>query len=140
MPNEPDGDGRTNARGVVARVVPLEFEETVARLVAAIEGRGLRLFDVIDHREAARAAGLELRPTRVLIFGSPVAGTPLMDRSPLLALELPLRILVWRGDDERVRVGHLDPAWLVDQFGLDPGQAGPLGAPAALIAAALGEA
>ncbi len=82
MPTEPDADGRTSARGVVIRIVPLEFEETVARLVAAIEGRGLRLFDVIDHREAARAAGLELRPTRVLVFGSPVAGTPLMDRSP----------------------------------------------------------
>jgi uncharacterized protein (DUF302 family) len=120
-------------RGVESRVSLLPLEETVSRLVSLIEARGLRLFDVIDHQAAAMEVGLALRPTRVLVFGSPAAGTPLMVDQPLLALELPLRILAWEGTDGRVHLSHLTADALVEQFQLDPAKAAALGGPAALI-------
>lgn len=126
-------------RGVEIRVSSLQFDETLARLRSVIAERGLRLFDVIDHQAAAAEAGLALRPTRVLVFGSPAAGTPLMVEWPLLALELPLRIVVWQGDDNRTRLGYLTAEPLVAQFQLDPAKVAALGAPAALVDDALGE-
>ena len=90
-------------------VSPFPFLETMDRLQALIADRGLRLFDIIDHEAAAAAVGLELRPTRVLVFGNPAGGTPLMHEWPALALELPLRIAVWQGDDQRVRTGPPRP-------------------------------
>lgn len=68
--------------------------ETVSLLVDAVRGRGLRLFGVIDQREEARAVGLDLRDTVHVLFGSPLAGTPVMAASPLAALDLPLKVLV----------------------------------------------
>ncbi len=72
--------------GVTTRTSAATFDDTVAKLTAAIEGRGLRVFDVIDHQAAASEVGLSLRPTRVVVFGGPAAGTPLMVDHPLLAL------------------------------------------------------
>ena len=121
------------ARGVVTRLSGATFEDTLSRLVAAIEGQGLRVFDVIDHEAAAFDVGLDLRPTRVVIFGSPLAGTPLMVDHPLLALELPLRILVWESDDHHVWLSYLEPRALADQFSVSPDLAGPLAGPSMII-------
>jgi uncharacterized protein (DUF302 family) len=129
----------TTANGVEIRNSPLSFEETMVRLQAAIAERGLRLFDVIDHRAAATDVGLELRPTRVLIFGSPVGGTPLMVEWPPLALELPLRIVVWEGDDGTTRAGYLTADALVQQFELDAERVAPLRVPAAIVADSLAD-
>ena len=118
---------------VVTRTTTATFDDAVARLTAAIESRGLRVFDVIDHEAAATEAGLSLRPTKVLVFGSPAAGTPLMVDHPLLALELPLRILVWQGDDHQVRLSYLDARVLAERFGVAADQAGPLNGPAVMI-------
>lgn len=71
------------------------FSETCARLEAAIDDRGVRLFEKIDHAALAREAGLTLRPTTAYAFGNPAAGTPLMERMPTLGLDLPLRVLVY---------------------------------------------
>lgn len=72
---------------------------TIARAVAAIEARGLALVQRVDHAAAAQGAGLTLEPTTVLVFGNPKAGTPLMQAAPTIALDLPLRLLIWqRGD------------------------------------------
>jgi len=106
----------------------------MARLQHLVADRGLRLFDVIDHQAAAADVGLELRPSRVLVFGSPVGGTPLMREWPALSLELPLRIAVWQGDDDRTRVAYLTSAALVSQFDLDPARVDPLAVPAAIVA------
>ena len=121
---------------VLTQLSQLDVDDTVSRLVETIEGRGLRVFDVIDHQAAAHDAGLTLRPTRVIVFGSPAAGTPLMVGHPLLALELPLRILVWEGDDHQVRMSHLDGGGLGEWFGLTADEAGVLGGPAMMIVAA----
>ena len=125
------------ARGVVTRLSGTTFTDTLARLVAAIEGQGLRVFDVIDHDAAALDVGLDLRPTRVVIFGSPLAGTPLMVDHPLLALELPLRILVWESEDHQVWLSYLEPRALAAQFGVPPDLAGPLTGPSTIIERAL---
>ena len=92
--------------------------ETVSRLEAVIAAKGLELFGVFDHSGAARAHGLELRDTKVVVFGSPVAGTPVMDAAPLAALDLPLKVLVW-DDAGQTKLSYLAPAELAARYALD---------------------
>jgi uncharacterized protein (DUF302 family) len=84
------------------------YDETVVRLIGAIESRGLTLFARIDHAAAAREAGLELADEQVVLFGNPRAGTPLMRSDPRIGVELPLRILIW-ADASGVLLGYRDP-------------------------------
>jgi uncharacterized protein (DUF302 family) len=94
---------------------PHSYAETVPRLVAAIEGRAMAVFARIDHAGAARAAGLELPDEEVVIFGSPRAGTPLMQSDPRVGIELPLRVLIWV-DAEGTKLGFQDPTELADEY------------------------
>src|SRR6516164_9478730 len=87
------------ANGVVTKLSPWSVSDTVARLSAVVTARGMKVFTVIDHSGEAAAAGLELRDTKLVIFGSPAAGTPVTVSAPLAALDLPLKVLVW--EDER---------------------------------------
>src|SRR5437764_5728689 len=82
--------------GIVTRPSPHSFRETVARLERAAFAAGATLFGRIDHAANAKAAGLALGPTELLIFGRPDASTPLMHRQRTAGLDLPLKILVWR--------------------------------------------
>ena len=91
--------------------------ETVQRMSDLVSAKGLKLFAVIDHSGEAAAHGLELRDTKVVLFGSPVAGTPLMQTAPLAALDLPLKILVW-DDDGQTRVTYTASAELAARYGL----------------------
>jgi uncharacterized protein (DUF302 family) len=93
------------------------YRETVARVIEAIDNRGLRLFARIDHGAAARTAGLHLGDEQVVLFGSPRAGTPLMRRDPLIGVELPLRVLIW-ADASGVLLGYRDPRELADRYEL----------------------
>lgn len=86
--------------------------ETEARLVAAIEARGMRLFTIIDHQAAAAEAGLEMPAARVVFFGMPAAGTPMFVRAPTLAIDLPLRVLVFEDAEGAVFVAHNPAAWM----------------------------
>ena len=92
-------------------------DEAVARLTEVIAAKGLKLFAVFDHSGEARANGLELRDTKVVVFGSPVAGTPVMEAAPLAALDLPLKVLVWRDGDE-TKLTYASPAELAERYGL----------------------
>ncbi|HZS24959.1 MAG TPA: DUF302 domain-containing protein [Gaiellaceae bacterium] len=103
---------------VVTRPSPWPVAETVARLTATVAAKGLTLFAVFDHGGAAAAEGLALRDTEVVVFGSPAAGTPVMQAAPLAALDLPLKVLVW-DDDGQTRVGYAPPAELAARYGLD---------------------
>jgi len=103
---------------MVTKPSPWSVDETVSRLTAVVEARGLKLFDVIDHSGEAEAAGLELRDTKVVIFGSPAAGTPVMQAAPLAALDLPLKVLVW-ADADGTRLAYAAPAELAERYGLD---------------------
>ena len=106
---------------------PRSVDETVSRLRDLLDARGIRLFAVIDHSGEAEAAGLELRNTKVVIFGNPRAGTPVMAAAPLAALDLPLKVLVWN-DDGETRLAFTEPVELAARYGLSDELAAPLGA------------
>jgi uncharacterized protein (DUF302 family) len=92
-----------------------DHAETMRRLTAAVEARGLTVFARIDHAAGAREAGLALADEQVLVFGSPKAGTALMQDDPRIGIELPLRMLVW-ADEDGVAVGHDDPRGLAERY------------------------
>ena len=92
-----------------------------------LAAKGIELFAVIDHSGEVKARGLELRDTKVVIFGSPEAGTPVMVSAPLVALELPLKVLVW-ADGDRTKVSYTAPTALAARYHLDDELASRLGA------------
>ncbi|MGA8015440.1 MAG: DUF302 domain-containing protein [Candidatus Dormiibacterota bacterium] len=102
---------------MLTRTSPGSVADTVTRLSALLAARGIKEFAVIDHSGEAHAAGLELRDTKVVIFGSPRAGTPVMAAAPLAALDLPLRILIW-DDGGETRLSYTSPAALAERYGL----------------------
>jgi uncharacterized protein (DUF302 family) len=87
-------------------------DETVGRLEAAFVEKGMRVFAVIDHSGEAEKVGLRMRPTKVVIFGSPKGGTPLMVAAPSLAIDLPLKALVAEDAEGKVSVTYNDPEYL----------------------------
>lgn len=93
-------------------------QETVDRLEQVVAAKGLKLFVVIDHSGEAAAHGLSLRDTKVVVFGSPVAGTPVMKAKPLAALDLPLKVLVW-DDGGQTQLSYVPPPELAARYGLD---------------------
>jgi len=97
-----------NASGVVTVTSASPFDSTLARLERAAVAKGLTVAAKIDHAAAAQRAGLTLRPTTLVIAGNPAAGTPLMLADQTMAVELPLRFLVWQGEDGKARVSY-DP-------------------------------
>jgi len=101
---------------VVTKLSPGTVHDTVARLTALIAERGMKLFALVDHSGEARAAGLELRDTKVVIFGSPRGGTPIMDAAPLAALDLPLKVLVW-DDGGQTKLSYAPPQALAARYG-----------------------
>jgi uncharacterized protein (DUF302 family) len=105
--------------GIVTKLSHLTAAETVARLTGIISAKGMRLFAVIDQRAEARQAGLDLRETTLVIFGSPAGGTPVMAASPLAALDLPLKVLVW-ADEGQTKVSYYAPATLAARHHLGP--------------------
>jgi uncharacterized protein (DUF302 family) len=92
--------------------------DTVARLLAVVAARGMKVFAVIDHSEESRNVGLELRNTKLVIFGSPQAGTAVMVAAPLAALDLPLKVLVW-ADGPQTKLSYTAPAALASRYGLN---------------------
>jgi len=96
---------------LVTKVSPFSVADTLARLSALVAEKGLTLFGVIDHSGEAHARGLELRDTKVIMFGSPEAGTPVMQARPLAALDLPLKVLVW-ADGDQTKLTYTAPAAL----------------------------
>ena len=126
--------GTVPVDGIVSTRSPLPLRDTVERLSLLIGAAGATLFGVIDQSCEAEQAGLTLRDTKLLIFGNPAAGTPVMAAAPLSALDLPLKILVWQDDDGAVWMSYLDAGWLADRHGLSRELTTPLAAPAGLTA------
>jgi uncharacterized protein (DUF302 family) len=93
--------------------------ETLDKLEKIIASKGMRVFARINHAAAALAVGLEMRPTEVLIFGNPKVGTPLMNRYPLLAIDLPLKALAWEDEDGRVWLAYNSPLYLQRRYSLE---------------------
>jgi uncharacterized protein (DUF302 family) len=107
--------------------------QTIERLTAEIEKRGMTVFARIDHAAAASAEGMELRPTEVLLFGNPRAGTPLMQADQTIGIDLPLKLLVWADGAGKVWLAYNDPVWLGARHGLPPGEGERLKAMAAAL-------
>jgi uncharacterized protein (DUF302 family) len=97
-----------------ARSVP----ETLARLKELVQARGIAIVAEIDHSGAAAQVGLTMRPTELLIFGNPKAGTPLMIASPTLALDLPLKGLIWQDSEGQVWLSYNSSAYLQQRHGI----------------------
>lgn len=92
--------------------------ETMDRLVAAVTARGMAVMARIDHAASAVKVGMDLRPTEVLIFGNPRAGTALMQAAQTIGIDLPLRALVWQDEAGATWLGYYDPKWLAARHGV----------------------
>ena len=104
--------------GLVQVASRYSVDEAVKRLQAAFVAKGLQVFAVVDHSGEAEKVGLKMRPTKVLIFGSPKAGTPLMVAAPSLAIDLPLKALVAEDAAGKVSVTYNDPEYLRERHGV----------------------
>jgi uncharacterized protein (DUF302 family) len=113
--------------GVITKASPRTVTETAARFTDLANAKGLRVFAVIDQAAEARKAGLELRETVLVIFGSPAAGTPVMAAAPLSALDLPLKFVVW-DDDGQTKVSYVSPETIAARYGLNAALAANLAA------------
>ena len=102
---------------VVTKLSRWSVAETVTRLAAVVVAGGMKVFTVVDHSGEAETNGLELRDTKVVIFGSPQAGTPVMQAAPLAALDLPLKALVW-ADGHQTKVSYTSPGELAARYDL----------------------
>lgn len=94
-------------------------KETVDRLTAALKDKGIIPAARVDHAAAAKAAGLELKPTEVLIFGNPKLGTPLMQANRHVAIDLPMKVLVWEDDAGKVWIGYTAPETLKARYKIE---------------------
>ena len=112
---------------LTTKLTALSVPDAVGRLRELLQAKGVKLFDVIDHSGEAEAAGLELRDTKVAIFGAPQAGTPVMQAVPEAALDLPLKVLIWR-DGGQTKLTYAAPSELAARYGLSDELAGRLAA------------
>ena len=106
------------ASGIIRFSSPWSFNETVERIETAFSAKKIKLFANIDQSAEAAAVGLTLRPTTLLIFGDPSKGTPLMETHPTLAIDLPLKVLVWEAGPSEVFVGLTAPEFLQKRHNL----------------------
>jgi uncharacterized protein (DUF302 family) len=102
---------------VITKVSPRSVADTVSRLIELVSAKGMKVFAVFDQRAEAREVGLELRDTTLVVFGSPAGGTPVMVASPLAALDLPLKALVW-ADGDQIKVSYVAPSALASRHHL----------------------
>jgi len=102
-------------KGITIQASIHSAETTVERLKNILQSKGSTLFAVIDHSGEAEKVGMKMRPTKLLIFGSPKAGTPVMLAAPSIALDLPLKALVWEDSEGKVWVSYNSPEYLKER-------------------------
>lgn len=116
------------------------FAQTLDRLVAALAAADVAIFAQVDHAANARAAGLDLRPTTLVVFGAAKAGTPLMQANQALGLDLPLRTLVYEDTEGKAWIAYNAPAWIAERQGLHPDRFPTVAAMTQLVEAVVGQA
>jgi uncharacterized protein (DUF302 family) len=104
-------------RGMIDVPSPYSVPETLARLESILKERGVTVFARVDHSGEAEKAGLKMRPTQLLIFGSPKGGTPVMVAAPSVAIDLPLKALAWEDERGRVWLSYNAPEYLQQRHG-----------------------
>lgn len=105
-------------KGIIDRPSNHSVEQTVEKLTNILQSQGVTLFRLVDHSGEAEKVGTKMRPTKLLIFGSPKAGTPLMLAAPSVAIDLPLKILVWEDAQGKAWVSYNSVDYLRERHGL----------------------
>ena len=105
-------------RGIIDKPSNHSVEQTVEKLKSILQSKGVTLFALVDHDGEAKKVGMKMRPTKLLIFGSPKAGTPLMLAKPSIAIDLPLKILVWEDRQGKVWVSYNSSDYLKERHDL----------------------
>jgi uncharacterized protein (DUF302 family) len=111
-------DAASKKNGIVDVPSNHSVDETVARLKNILQSKGITLFALIDHSGEAEKVGMKMPPTKLLIFGNPKSGTPLMLAAPSIAIDLPLKILVWEDSQEKVWLSYNSTEYLAERHGL----------------------
>ena len=106
--------------GIIRKPSNHSVEQTVGNLKTILQAKGITLFALVDHSGEAEKVGMKMPPTKLLIFGNPKAGTPLMLAAPSAAIDLPLKILVWQDAQGKVWLSYNSPAYLQVRHGLPP--------------------
>ena len=104
--------------GIITQPSQHSVEQTVQKLKALLHAKGVTLFALVDHSGEAAKVGMTMPATKLLIFGNPKAGTPVMLAAPSVAIDLPLKILVWEDGEGRVWLSYNSPAYLMDRHGV----------------------
>jgi uncharacterized protein (DUF302 family)/uncharacterized membrane protein YidH (DUF202 family) len=104
--------------GIINKVSSHSVDQTVEKLKSILQSKGITLFAVIDHSGEAEKVGMKMRPTKLLIFGNPKGGTPLMVAAPSIAIDLPLKMLVWDDGQGKVWISYNSPDYLKQRHGL----------------------
>src|SRR5258707_5754182 len=104
--------------GIIDKPSGHSVDQTVEKLKNILQARGVTLFALVDHSGEAEKVGMKMRPTKLLIFGSPKAGTPLMLAAPSIAIDLPLKLLVWQDGQGKVWVSYNSAEYLKERHGL----------------------
>jgi uncharacterized protein (DUF302 family) len=107
-----------NGKGLIDIPSSHSVDETVIKLEGILQAKGITLFALVDHSGEAAKAGMKMRPTKLLIFGNPKAGTPVMLAVPSSAIDLPLKILVWEDDQGKVWITYNSPTYLQTRHNL----------------------
>jgi uncharacterized protein (DUF302 family) len=105
-------------KGIIDTPSNHSVDQTVERLKGILQAKGVTLFALVDHSGEAEKVGMKMPPTKLLIFGSPKAGTPLMLAAPSIAIDLPLKILIWEDAQGKVWVTYNSPVYLQERHGL----------------------
>jgi len=107
-------------KGIIDQPSNHSVDQTVEKLKTILQSKGVNLFALVDHSGEAEKAGMTMPPTKLLVFGSPKAGTPLMQAAPSIAIDLPLKILIWEDAQGKVWLSYNSPAYLQERHSLPP--------------------
>lgn len=104
--------------GIISKASRYSVSDTITRLESVLKTKNVSIFAKIDHSSEASKAGLQMRPSQLLIFGNPTAGTPLMNAAPLAAIDLPLKALAWEDAQGKVWLSYNSPAYIKERHKL----------------------
>ena len=104
--------------GIINKSTKHSVDDALAKLQSILHAKGITIFALIDHSGEAAKAGMQMRPTKLVIFGNPKGGTPLMLAAPTIAIDLPVKILIWEDDQGKVWVTYNSPEYLAERHGL----------------------
>jgi uncharacterized protein (DUF302 family) len=119
--------------GLISLKGTFPLKETVDKLIHLVESKGLTVFCRVDHAAGAAAVGMQLRPTTLVIFGNAKGGTPLMQASQTIGIDLPLKVLAWEDAAGQTWLGYNDPVWLTERHGIHAQGAAPAAAMRSLL-------